>query len=340
MQIEGVRFDERLAVRFRARAEGTPATTEGRAVDHIALRRRRHRRRRRRAGRAAGVEFQEEPVGARERAAPQVQRRALHRTRPTTSGWRWSRPDSWAWTLSSMDGPVVRRHRRPRALRRRPARRGASPTLQGVWTGNASHGIPLERPEDLADIENADAGAGRGAPRARHPRQHLGLRTGMARHDPRATTGTRRPRQVAMIVDPPDGRIPAADRRRVSAAPRQLAADTSGRWARTATSPVRKTSTPVRPLHHARAARPDDAVPGSTTTACRSYQGPGFVAIQKEMIHETRVVPTNARAPPPDGPAAHLVARQRAGPLGGRYARGRDDQLQRPGFVPRIEPRT
>ena len=69
------------------------------------------------------------------------------------------------------------------------------PDLQGVWTGNASHGIPLERPLDLTELEALDAGAGDGTARARHPRQHLGLRARVARHHARLRQETRRPRR-------------------------------------------------------------------------------------------------------------------------------------------------
>ena len=40
--------------------------------------------------------------------------------------------------------------------------------------------------------------------------------------------------------------------------------------------------------------------PGVYNNGLQIYQGPGFVAIQKEMIHETRVIPTTPRAK--DGP--------------------------------------
>ena len=56
-------------------------------------------------------------------------------------------------------------------------------------------------------------------------------------------------------------------------------------------------------------------------------QGPGYVAIRYEMIHETRIIPLDGR-PPLSQPIRQLHGRL-ARPLGGRHAGRGDHELQR-----------
>ncbi|MCE2539207.1 MAG: hypothetical protein J4G16_02105, partial [Acidobacteria bacterium] len=168
------------------------------------------------------------------------------------------------------------------------------PDLQGVWTGNASHGIPLERPEDLADLESLTPEQAA----ARRERGTLGSIWGYERewrdttlgYDPNAPST-----QVAMIIDPPDGRLPA------------LTPEGERRAAQVASDRARYTTTNIAGPEEATSfvrcitrGLPALMFPGVYNNGLQIYQGPGFVAIQKEMIHETRVVPTTPR--PKDGP--------------------------------------
>ena len=79
-------------------------------------------------------------------------------------------------------------------------------------------------------------------------------------------------------------------------------------------------------------------IPGSMMPAIygNSYQivqGPGFVAIRYEMVHETRVIPLDSR--PHVGKRIEMYMGDAARTLGGRHAGRRDDQLRRAGGVPR-----
>ncbi len=283
---EGVRFDS-VWLFASEHPEGTPATTEGRAVDHIGfvvddidaaaaeLR-------------AAGVEFQEEPVvpengrsGARRAFiyAPDNVRLAMVET-----GFVGVDASSMAAVFVDVTEPYDT-----------PRTPWDEPDLQGVWTGNASHGIPLERPEDLADIENLTPEQAA----ARRERGTLGSIWGYERewrdttlgYDPNAPST-----QVAMIIDPPDGRIPtltSEGERRAA----QLASDRA-RYTTTNIAGPEEATPFVRCITRG---LPSLMFPGVYNNGLQIYQGPGFVAIQKEMIHETRVVPTTPR--PKDGPA-------------------------------------
>ncbi len=124
---------------------GTPATTQGRAIDHIGfvvtdldsvaaeLRQ-------------AGVKFQEDPV------VPDNARTSARRAFILGPGnVRLAVVETgFAGVDSSETAAVFTEVREPYNT---PITPWGEPDLQGVWTGNASHGIPLERPLDLEDVE-------------------------------------------------------------------------------------------------------------------------------------------------------------------------------------------
>jgi catechol 2,3-dioxygenase-like lactoylglutathione lyase family enzyme len=168
------------------------------------------------------------------------------------------------------------------------------PDLQGVWTGNSAQGIPLERPTNLADVKELSAEEAE----ARRERGTLGSIWGYEREWRDTTLGyvkTAPSTQVAMVIDPPNGRIPPLTdegRRRAEAARRQAAGDEQG------SGPVRLPEGPEDLSPYVRCITrglPGMMIPGVYNNGLQIVQGPGFVAIQKEMIHETRVVPTTTR---------------------------------------------
>ena len=87
------------------------------------------------------------------------------------------------------------------------------PDLQGIYTGNSAHGIPLERPRNETEAKKAltpEEAA------ARRERGTLGSIWGYDREwrDTTLEYQKRAPStQVAMVVDPPDGRIPPLTQR-------------------------------------------------------------------------------------------------------------------------------
>ena len=282
---EGLRF-ESVWIFADEHPEGVPATTEGRAVDHIGfmvddlaaaaveLR-------------GAGVEFLEGP------SVPENARVAVPRALIVG-------PDNvrlevvetgYAGEDASGLAPVFTDVTEPYDTPRTP---WDEPDLQGVWTGNASHGIPLERPADLADLDTLTPEQAA----ARRERGTLGSIWGYEREWRDTTLGYDRnapSTQVAMIVDPPDGRIPALtpDGERLAA---QVAADRA-RYTNSNIAGPEEATPFVRCITRG---LPGMMFPGVYNNGLQIFQGPGFVAIQKEMIHETRVVPTTPR--PKDGP--------------------------------------
>ncbi len=260
---------------------GTPATTGGRAIDHIAF-----------AVtdlnaaaavmRQQGVVFQEEPK------VPENARTAAQRA--FVAG-----PDNVRVAIveSGFAGITIERPANAvttdTAPYNVPLTPWGEPDLQGVWTGNSSHGIPLERPENLSDVENLTPEEAE----ARRERGTLGSIWGYEREWRDTTLGyvkTAPSTQVAMIIDPPDGRIPPR-----TAPGEKLAAMVREEQARTADRPAggpEDLSSWVRCITRG---LPRMMMPGVYNNGLQIAQGPGFVTIQKEMIHETRIIPTTER---------------------------------------------
>ena len=256
-------------------AEGTPAATAGRAIDHIAfsvdnldaaaddLQQR-------------DIEFLEQP------AVPDGGRTSVKRA--VIGG-----PDrvSLAVVEAGFAGVEteitavadITIQLRPYTVPRTP---WGTPDFQGMWTGDAAHGIPLERPEDLAEVAvlTPEQAA------ARRERGTLGSIWGYEAEWRDTTLGyvkSAPSRQVAMVIDPPDGRIPPrtpegegllaaarAARRPLAEGPEDLSS-----WVRCITRSLVPT-------------------PGVYNNGMQIVQGPNHVALQREMIHETRVIPTDA----------------------------------------------
>ena len=158
------------------------------------------------------------------------------------------------------------------------------PDLQGMWTGNSAHGIPLERPMDVdAEELTSDQAAER--------REQGTLRSiwGYEREWRDTTLGYDRfqaSRQIAMIIDPPDGRLPE-----VTEVGKKALADAMARRLIVAAGPEDLTNY-VRCITRG---LPNMMMPGVYNNGLQIQQSPGYVAVQKEMIHETRIIPTSAR---------------------------------------------
>jgi hypothetical protein len=176
------------------------------------------------------------------------------------------------------------------------------PDLQGTWTSQAELGVPFERPasfgtrESLSDEEFAQ----------REAQAQNQLKSDNADFDPSSAdisragqvgSATSPPptwlergkasRRTSLVIDPPDGRIPATSAAGVQ---RQRAAglgaldngpfdgpENMGLYQRCITRGI-----------------PNAMFPAVYNANTRIVQGPGFVAITYEMIHETRVIPTTA----------------------------------------------
>jgi hypothetical protein len=168
------------------------------------------------------------------------------------------------------------------------------PDLQGVYTNNDESGIPLERPaqfagkslDEVTDSELSELRKERNE-QAEERAPFLGVLPGSNPVHWFENFGAKNSR-AWLVVDPPDGRVPP------------LVAEAQGRRA-----PGRGSSFGNGPFDSTLDFSLYDrcisrGVPGSMTpsiygNAYQIVQGPGYVAIRYEMIHETRVVPTDNR---------------------------------------------
>jgi hypothetical protein len=178
------------------------------------------------------------------------------------------------------------------------------PDLQGTYSNSSESGIPMERPTDLAGRSLADITPdelskliAQRAERARKTAITIG---GTSDNDTGAGPShwyenyDARNSRAWMISDPADGRIPAttAEAKQRAAAVKAARRGGDGYYVGPFDGPEDLTLY-VRCITR--------GLPGSMMPAIygNSYditQGPGFVAIRYEMVHETRVIPLDGRA--------------------------------------------
>ena len=177
------------------------------------------------------------------------------------------------------------------------------PDLQGGWTSQSELGVPFERPkefgtrQELTDEEFAKSSDRLRAERERDnaefdletaDRSNAGA-VGSATSPPPHWLERGNPsRRTSMVIDPPDGRVPEITVDARARIQRQVRGSFgNGPW----NGPKDFT------LYDRCITR---GVPGSMFPAVynantRIVQGPGFVAITYEMIHETRIIPVDGR---------------------------------------------
>jgi hypothetical protein len=157
-----------------------------------------------------------------------------------------------------------------------------APDLQGVWTSDDARSVPLQRParfgerQLLTDEELAERTRRDDETRA-DTRAGAGTFVG--------EVGTRTLPQTSLVVDPPDGRIPAVTSRAQQRA--ALAA---------ATRAARPASWEDRSISDRCITRGVlGLLPAIYGNGLRIVQNPALVAITHEMIHETRLIPLDGR---------------------------------------------
>jgi hypothetical protein len=168
------------------------------------------------------------------------------------------------------------------------------PDLQGTYTNTYENGTPFERPDEFAgrtleDVTGEELVAIKRATQKRTIAAFLG-----PEHAPdnwwQDNLDLHRGSQAWFVVDPADGKIPpltAEARQRAQA--RAEARKKSGR------GPA--DSYEDRSLYDRCITRglPGSMLPAIYGNQYQIVQGPGYVAILYEMIHETRVIPLDSR---------------------------------------------
>jgi hypothetical protein len=179
------------------------------------------------------------------------------------------------------------------------------PDFQGIWTTNEMHGVPNTRAAGSpAMIGEADALARRQKTTAATVgAEGIGNYDEAFRDTSARYTRQRISRQGSIVVDPPEGQMPprtsAAGGRGAVSAGRgggPAGPEALGSWERCITRGAKSI-----------------VEPSGYNNGVQIVQSPGVVAIQKEMIHETRIIPINA------GPHVNSKIRTWAGDARGRW---------------------
>jgi hypothetical protein len=161
------------------------------------------------------------------------------------------------------------------------------PDLEGIWTTDDMRGVPMSRPrqfgtrQHLTDEEFAARATQRGT-----ARDIDNARAGTFRNE----EGSRDFGYTSMVIDPPDGRVPAltpaAQARR---SPRDQGSFGLGPWEK-----VQDFSLYDRCITRGVVGSFMPAVYGN---GARIVQTPDSVVISYEMVHDTRVIPLDGRRP-------------------------------------------
>jgi len=164
------------------------------------------------------------------------------------------------------------------------------PDLGGVWTSDNNFSIPLERPAEVADKVFLD-GKDLEEALARRAKTIAAVETGGvvgAGPSHWYENLTARSTRSSLIIDPPNGRLPAftsgARQRAATAEAVRAASDAADSWT-------------DRSLWDRCVAvgLPFVMFPTGYNNNVRIIQAPGYVVITHEMIHDARVVPMDGR---------------------------------------------
>lgn len=176
--------------------------------------------------------------------------------------------------------------------------RDGQPDLQGVWS-NANL-TPFERPRELGDKEFFTAReaadyaqrtvqAGNRDRRGSTPEEDVALSYNELWFDRGSQVGSSL--RTSVVIDPKDGHVPA-----LTAAARDAAATRAAAQRRSPQSP--KDFAPnIRCILWGTAGPP--MLPGPYNNNYQIYQTKDYIAINVEMIHDTRIIPLNRRTHPP-----------------------------------------
>src|SRR5688500_2014267 len=181
------------------------------------------------------------------------------------------------------------------------------PDLQGLWTSEQELGVPFERSKEfgerqtLTDAEFADRQA-QAAKQLATDNAAFDVETADTANAGAVGSATSPPphwlergkpsRRTSLVIDPPDGRVPA-----VSDAAR--ARQQRGVRGSFGSGPFNSHEDFTLYDRCITRGVPNAIYPAVYNANTRLVQGPGYVAISYEMNHETRVVPIDSRPPLP-----------------------------------------
>ena len=166
------------------------------------------------------------------------------------------------------------------------------PDLQGAYTNSDESLIPMERPDSLSgkslkDIDAAELAKlneQRNEDRVEADKQRWELRSPLhwfENHNPKNS-------RAWLVVDPPDGKIPP----QTDAAKARAAARAQARRGRGDADSYEDRSLYDRCITRG---LPGSMMPAIYGNSYAIIQGPGYVAIQYEMVNELRVIPLDGR---------------------------------------------
>ncbi len=168
------------------------------------------------------------------------------------------------------------------------------PDLQGTWPLNSVGRTPLQRPAaygDRAQMTDAEyAAAEKAATKAVEgfDREEKADKLGNGHW---LEPGSEPLRQTSLIVDPANGRLPP-----LTARGKEMAEAMRSSWS----PPPFDSLADFNPLDRCiTRGMPASMLPFPYNNGVRIFQSPGWVAIQLELIHETRLIPVDGRAPLP-----------------------------------------
>ncbi|MEO8257558.1 MAG: hypothetical protein ABI868_09470 [Acidobacteriota bacterium] len=208
------------------------------------------------------------------------------------------------WAVVALQTDIPLRAQQPKTESRRwtpPRTPWGDPDLQGNFTNKYEHGAPFERPQEFEGRRLEDVSARELAEVIQKRQQETLERAPFLGGDPEGKIGNSaefrdiyeitKGSRAWLVVDPPDGRIPPL----TPQAQARLAAQTRA-GSSFGSGPF--DGPEDFSLYDRCITRgfPGSMLPGVYGNSYQIVQGPGFVAIRYEMIHETRVIPLDGRA--------------------------------------------
>jgi hypothetical protein len=174
-----------------------------------------------------------------------------------------------------------------------PRNAWGQPDLEGIWTTDDMRGVPMSRPQQFGDrMYLTDDEFAKRAKERSNARDIDNARTGTFRNE----EGSRDFSYTSMVIDPPDGRVPALTAA-AQARPRLQGSFGVGPWEK-----VQDFSLYDRCITRGAIGSFMPAVYGN---GARLIQTPDSVIISYEMVHDTRVIPLDGR--PALGSGIHLL---------------------------------